>query len=381
MNYSKPIIIACKEAPERLPPVLSLLSVATKVFPEVFLVTNKTSIETKNNLERLGVKVIEGMANIREIKYSQSKIERIRSWLSFHRAFWKLSDKVGNDVFLWIATADSALAIGWKLLDRQYILGLLELYDQQKIYLKLIRSFVKNAAHVVTPEPCRSAIFRVWYDLPYTPTVLPNKPYGLDCYRRMPISDPDAKAKIDEIGTRKLLLYQARMVRMETFDIANAIMSYLGEEYVLGILGEIRDREMFARLREYYLPLIHFNYLQPPHHLTVTSHAHMGLLIYNYESLNNIFCAPNKTWEYAALSLPMLCHELPMLSEQLKYFHAGETFQSGDPKSIANKVRLIDADYENYCDGARNLYNSVDLKQIVIDILEQAYLNDALKLK
>lgn len=370
--FDRPIIIACKEAPERLPPILSLLSVVSKLCPEVYLVTNKTSAESKESLEKLGIKVIEGMPNEQDIKGPQNKVARALSWLYFHRAFWRAFNELPADSFLWVATADSALALGRRLLQHNYILGLLELYDQQKTYLMLLRQFVRKAAHVITPEPCRSAIFRVWYDLPYTPTVLPNKPYGLDCFRRMPVSDPDAKSKLGQIGDRKLLLYQARMVRMEAFDIADAIMSYLGDEYVLGILGEIRDREMYSRLREHYPELIHFNYLRPPHHLAVTSHAHIGLLIYNYESLNNIFCAPNKTWEFGALGLPMLCHELPMLSEQLKFFHAGETFKTGNPKSIAAAVRTIDANYQAYCTGAKQLYNSADLTQIVREVLLQA---------
>jgi hypothetical protein len=363
------IIVACKEAPERLPPVLSLVSVLCELGYEVFLVTNKTSVETKQSLEGMGIHVVEGIPNQREIKGLKNVWGRMKSWITFRTTFWMTHRRLAGDTYLWVATADSALAIGRNLLDHQYVLGLLELYDQQKLYLRLLRPFIKNASHVVTPEASRSAIFRSWYDLPYTPTVLPNKPYGLDCHRRMIVTNPEAKAKLEQLGDRKLILYQARMVRMETFDVAEAIKTELGDGYVLGILGEIRDKAMFCRLRAYYPELIHFNYLRPPEHLAVTSHAYIGLIVYNYESLNNIFCAPNKVWEYGAIGLPMLSNDLPMLSSQLKYFRAGETFKSGDTTSIATAIRNIERNYEVYREGAEQLFHSVDLNKIIEGVL------------
>lgn len=375
MKNSNPIIIACKEAPERLPPILSLLAVVAEMFSEVYLVTNRTSDGTRETLRKQGVTIIEACPDQVVVTGSSSALGKIRSWYSFRMAFWNLRARIGCDAFLWIATADSALAIGKRLLKERYVLGLLELYDTQKIYLSMLKPFVQHAGHTVTPEICRSAIFRVWFNLPYTPTVIPNKPVGLDVRKGMPIVNAEARRKVEAIGNRKLLLYQARMVRMEMFDIAESIKRSLGDEYVLGILGEIRDKEMFARLNEFYPALVHFDYLRPPEHLAVTSHAYIGLLIYNYESLNNIFCAPNKVWEYGAVSLPMISHELPMLSEQLRYFKAGETFSTGDPDSVTKAVRAIEGDYSAYSRGARSLYQSVDVKEMVSSVIEKCFIS------
>jgi hypothetical protein len=277
-----------------------------------------------------------------------------------------------RDCVLWIASADTAFAAGAGLLKRNYILGLLELYDRHPLHRRLLRPYVRNATCVVTPEPCRSAIFRVWYQLSHTPMVIPNRPYDVADQRRMPVEDAASREKLIALAGRKLLLYQARGVRMETFDIAEAIRLHLGDDFVLGILGAIRDKEGFERLRAVYPQVVHFDYIPAPMHLAVTRHAYIGLLIYNYESLNNIFCAPNKVWEYAALGLPMICHELPMLSEQLARFHAGATFASGDPASVANAVREIEADYEAYCAGATALFRSVDMKALVLKALQGA---------
>lgn len=369
MKILHPIVIACKESPERLPPVLALVEVMSELSDNVVLVTNKTDSAIRMHLENRGVKVVEAWPEQKTTLGPRTLTGKAWSWMVFRRVFWDTYVPIAQNSLLWISTGDSALAIGKKLLQHRYVLGLLELYDRRKRYLRALKPFITRARRVVVPEPCRAAIFRVWYQLPYTPTVLPNKPYSFAGKRNMPVPPGPALDELNRIQGRKLLLYQARMVRMEAFDVARAINDYLGDEYVLGILGQIRDHSMFTELKNLYPDLVHVDYIPPPDHLSVTSHAHIGFLIYNYESLNNVFCAPNKTWEYASLRLPMMCHELPMLSQQLEQYKAGETFRSGDPRSVAEGIRRIDDDYDAYCNGAEKLFASVNIKEIIFNTL------------
>jgi hypothetical protein len=371
VKIDRPIVIACKEAPERLPPVLTLVSILSELANDVILVTNKIGDDTRENMEEQGVRVVEGWRGLDSIMGPQTTLSKAIARRAFRHAFWKTCGPLKDEAILWIATGDSAWSIGHRLLLRRYILGLLELYDRQKWALRLLRPYIRRADCVVVPEPCRAAIFRVWYELPYTPIVLPNKPYGLTHTLNMPVIQEEARRELDRIRGRKLLLYQARSVRMEMFEVAEAISRYLGDEYVLGILGGIHDHAMFAKLKAQYPRPAYFGYAVAPGHLAVTSHAHMGVLVYNYESLNNIFCAPNKTWEYASFGLPMICNELPMLSEQFERYQAGETFQMGNAESVAEAVRTIDANYSAYCEGAARLFATVDTKQIISDVLQE----------
>ena len=48
-----------------------------------------------------------------------------------------------------------------------------------------------------------------------------------------------------------------------------------------------------------------------PQHLQVTVGCHAGVLLYAPTSLNNIYCAPNKLYEYAALELGMVLPDFP----------------------------------------------------------------------
>jgi hypothetical protein len=373
MRSDSTILVACREAPEYLPPVLSLLSILSDLGERVLLVTNFTGASTRSYLEARGIQVVEAMGEASGGWAMRSGLVKMRAWAKYKDTFWKALGEFDRPPKLWIATADTALAIGRRILKHRYVLGLLELYDRKRIYRLLLTPYIQEAAHVVTPEKTRSAIFRVWYGLEYLPSVLPNKPYGLSCYRRMPVKDPVLRAQLSQLGDRKLILYQAIRVRMDTIDVAEAIHTELGDEYVLGILGAIRDREVFSRLVSTYPDVMHFKFIPSPCHLEVTSYAHIGLLVYNYESLNNVFCAPNKVWEYGALGLPMLCNELPMLSADLAMYRAGESYTPGDRKSIAKAIRTIDGQYETYCRGSKALFDSVDSREIVQAVMERAY--------
>ena len=370
MSKKKSIIVACKESPERLPPVFSLLESLAKQHENVVLITSNTSQTSRKNIEKLGINIY--LSNERKsIKGLSNIVEKGIDWIKFRNMFWKIRHKYKDIEKIWIATGDTAIAVGSSIYKEKYYLSLLELYDTQKIYLNLLKNYAQNASHVVTPEDARSAIFRYWFGLDYTPSVLPNKPLINIKEKKLEIKDLDTKNKLKSIEGKKLLLYQARMIRMELFDVAEAIDKVLGKDYVLGIMGDIRDKKMFENLKKAHPDLLHFNYLEPPDHLAVTQRSYIGLLIYNFESLNNIFCAPNKLWEFSCFGVPMITQEFPMLGQMLDKYGAGGTFPIGDYESIARIIKNIDKNYDHHSDGSLRLYNSFDFNGKVTEILEK----------
>jgi glycosyltransferase involved in cell wall biosynthesis len=48
-----------------------------------------------------------------------------------------------------------------------------------------------------------------------------------------------------------------------------------------------------------------------PLHLQVTAGCHAGVLLYAPDSLNNVYCAPNKLYEYAAMELGLVLPDFP----------------------------------------------------------------------
>jgi len=65
----------------------------------------------------------------------------------------------------------------------------------------------------------------------------------------------------------------------------------------------------------------------------------IGLLMYPYEGLNNIYCAPNKIFEYAQAGLPIVATDQPPIAEMLRTYQIGETFgRYDDPAKLAARV-------------------------------------------
>ena len=69
----------------------------------------------------------------------------------------------------------------------------------------------------------------------------------------------------------------------------------------------------------------------------------------------------------------MLSNELPVLGLQLQQYKAGVVFETGNPKSVAEAVWKIEEEYERYQKGARELYDSIDLKDRVEQVIERIY--------
>ena len=361
----KRIIVLVKNALESLPPIMTVSQVLADLGNDVIVVCSVANEETRSAFANRGIKIYEACPGC---QISSSPMAKFFRWKRFARNAWRVIDSYDDNSLLWVGSADTALAMGKELFKRPFVFEILELYDRLKHYLVLMAPYARRARAVVVPEPCRAAIFRVWFKLGSTPFVLPNKTYGESLPRCMPVSNPDNAREMKRVANRKLVLYQSHYLRMEILDIARALKR-LGEGYVLGTMGEIQDQRISTRLRREYPELVHFSYMPAPQHLEVTSHAYIGLLIYNYESLNNVFCAPNKIWEYSALALPMLCNELPMLSQQLAYYGAGETFRTGDLTSIEEAIGEIESRYADYCDGSARLFTSVSLHERVGHIL------------
>lgn len=367
----KKIIVLLKEPIDKLPPVFNLIRILPSLGIKVTLITSNIINDYRDIFDKLYIDYIDIPNKTPLNGLITGYISKLIFWLKFRKVVKKYLDENKKSIdLIWIASGDTAIAIKTLLKDSKYILHLHELYDNDKIYLKLLKKISENAYRIVVPDASRAIIFRYWFNLKTTPFVLPNKTILSIQKRNQNIPNEANAKKITGIKNKKLILYQAKMIRMELYDIAKALLQ-LGDDYILGILGDIRDHDSVNKLKQIYPNLVQFEYMPPPYHLTVTSHAYIGLLIYNYESLNNIFCAPNKVWEYSCLGLPMLANNLPTLTSQFNYFNSGMIYEFDNITSIVDSLKKIDENYEHFCNGALNHFNSIDITQIITKILNE----------
>lgn len=295
--------------------------------------------------------------------------------LGFRRHFVKLVRSLMHDeVVVWIVGIDCLRALRGlpyhKVL--RYVVHVLELHDCFPFYRMLMRRFLPQATVVVVPEESRAFIIRSWCNLQETPVVLPNKPMAHPRNLCLELTDVKAQSAFEKIpeGAR-IVLYQGGIHKERDIRPAAKAVYCMGRPWCFVALGK-SNADFFDRVKEICPDLVHISFLRPPRHLEVTSHAHIGIATYDFSSLNNVFCAPNKIWEYAGFGIPILFNDNPSLRHTVQLHGAGKSADFSDPQEIQDSLLEIERDYNSYSEGALEMFDSVDLDQIGNEIINKA---------
>jgi glycosyltransferase involved in cell wall biosynthesis len=363
------IAVICRGDIAHLPPVLSVIQDLIELGEDVSVLSSYCSVD----LPAL-CGIDPGQCHTTRESFTppgHSILRKIAAGVSFRRAAWAMLDQAPDDCLIWVASADTAIVLGRKLTRKRYILQLHELYDRMPAIRALLAPIVKKAACVVVPERHRGAMLRSWFGLETSPLVLPNKPRLTDCERNQFLSDERAREAIKQIGTnRKLVLYQGHIGNgKDLLRVAKAIAT-LGDPWRFVVMG--RDHGLVQALRTQCPGIVHIPFICPPDHLTVTSHAHIGIVGYSFDSLNNVFCAPNKIWEYAAFGIPILGNNVPGLLDTVADKGFGLCYDSGKSDDIIRALLRLDSEYQRFSVAARAAFREIDRGRIVTEALQTA---------
>ncbi|KPK44573.1 MAG: hypothetical protein AMK72_11925 [Planctomycetes bacterium SM23_25] len=323
---------------------------------EVTCICSGCTEGTRDSLEQAGIRVIE----VRREEAPTSILAKLRHYVGFRIGAWRILDSEDEDVLLWVAKTDTAMALGRRLRKRRYVLVLYELHDRFPLYQRAIRFYAPRARRVIVPEACRAAILRYWHGLARTPFVLPNRPLDHPRQRNLVISDEGARKILASVSPgQKIVLYQGSLAADRDLIPIACALQRAGAPYRFVVMG--RDREgRIGQLRRFCPNLVHIPWVVPPAHLEVTSHASVGIAAYAYDALNSIFCAPNKIWEYTGFGIPMLCQDVPGLRFTVGASGAGVCVSLAVANEIVEGLLRIDRDYEDYSRRASEFYESVD---------------------
>jgi glycosyltransferase involved in cell wall biosynthesis len=345
------------------PPLLSLAVALSTDGRRVLFAPSLCDDATVAYLESRGVTVQQLQPGISHPKHVFGKLQY---WLQFRQRAWQLIAGHPETELLWIGSADTALALGRALQSRNYVLHLRELYDTVPYYQRHLREYARRAQVVVVPESTRAAIYRSWYGLERTPCVLPNKPLEHPRDRRLPIGDARARALLAGIpaGTR-IVMYQGIIHADRDLRPVGKAVQALGAGWKFVVVGE--DQGFLPDLLAACPQTLHVPFVPPPYHLEVASHADIGVLAYTFENLNNVFCAPNKVWEYAGFGMPMLGNDVPGLG-LLPQFHAGLCVDFSNPPAIRTALEQLIQNRDGYATGSATLFDDFDLRDIVREI-------------
>jgi glycosyltransferase involved in cell wall biosynthesis len=357
------IALILKDNLNRRPPVLSVCHHLVDLGHLLTIITGGISDSTRKELEKRGIVIAHYNDNS---IYRVHVIGKIIMWLRFRSEVMRILRKTDLD-YVWVGSADAALAMGKRLFNYKYILQIQELYDLDFFYRKRLGKFMRHAQKVFVPEETRAHVFRAWYQLDETPVIMPNKPYNHPRRRGMGITDPLAKQAFEKIPKgSKIVFYQGGISdRRDLKPIAKAIEE-LGVPWVLAVQSPIDknhySNDFFKNYKFYFIP-----YIVAPKHLEVTSNVDIGLVTYSHVSMNNEFCAPNKIWEYSGFGLPMIANDVKGLVDTVGRYGAGVCLNLAHSSTEDIKEALLELDChsEKYRQNCLTLYDSVDNKELI----------------
>lgn len=349
----------------KLPPFLTIIDSLKDEFTIKIL-----CYESENNLSKLQALYISddvsfinsGNRNVGTRTLSLRIKEKLSRLLKIETTFHnKVKQALHTKDFdkLWIIHENTLFEIRDLLTGIRYTFSMYELNDARIGFLNKISNAIKSADEIVVAEFNRASILRTWMNLPKTPTVLPNKP----------LKHPhDRFIKLNEdyglYGT-KVILYQGHIQKNRKIDtICEAISNMNG--YTLVLMGNKTD--YCDELQHQYPKIKFIDFVNPPDHLNITSHAYIGIVKYDYVDLNSIFCAPNKTFEYAGFGIPMIANNIPGLINSVGKYNAAECIETDDVEGIRRAILKIDSNYDSYSQGSLNFFNSINVKSLIMNI-------------
>ena len=284
---------------------------------------------------------------------------RLKNVYLFKKRVKQDLDSLKYDI-LWIIHECTAVALRDVLKGRNYILSCYEFRDINEPQLhKPLISLCKNAKVNVVCEFNRAWISRNSFGLKKTPFVLPNKPF----------KHPQRRGLENELlnpTTEKVILYQGIITRERNLDgMCQAISSLNG--FKLLFMGKKTD--YYEELKAKYPNIEYIGFVKSPKHLNVTSNAYIGLVTYEPQDINCIYCAPNKIWEYAGFGIPMIANNIPGLVYTVGASGCGICTDTDSVDAIVKAVKEIDEHYDEYSRNAIKFNESCDIQNIIAQII------------
>ena len=356
----KNILFICKGPLDKAVPIISIAQAFTSEGNDVEIICGNISDELKEELIKAGLKILSLDLDEPGSNNLLSQIcGKIYHWLTFRQKTKRILAEKSPD-FLYLATADTAIALRGLYSKYKYILHLRELYDKQPHYMKLLRKPAQQAYAVAVPEENRAYLYYNYLDLKKIPTVIPNKPFYHPRHARMDIEFLDPKIQ-HEIRSKKNIIYQGP-IHIERNLTALIKASVIIEDYNIILMG--KDFGLIDAYRKINPNVIHIPFVRPPLHLNITSWAHIGVITYDFNSLNTIYCAPNKIWEFTGFNVPILGNLNPGIKYTIGQAGAGVIVDFEDEEAIIKGIRSIEENYGQIQDHAKAFYDTITADRI-----------------
>lgn len=358
------IIVINKELFHDRPPVISSLLALSDLGHDVTLLTVGIDEHWSKELQNRNISI----KIFPDLKKRTFFIIKIYEYYRFKKSVSTYLNSIDtSNVLLWVIGGTTICALGDALLSYNYVLQIQELHENDILLGKCFQKILPKAKAIFVNEYNRACIYQVKYGLKKRPFIIPNKPYFIDKVDVTKLRDYIEDDILTKLREKRVVLFQGQIVSYRNLSPYIKAAKDIGG-YQIVLLGR-HYGDMLERYKKIDPSLIHINRIPAPTYLAVTQLAHICLITYDCSQLNNIFCAPNKTFEYGAYSKPMIGNDIPGL-KSIEEFGAGILVDESDIEDIKNAFIKIEADYEKYSNGAYEMYNSVDNKTTIKNVLK-----------
>lgn len=298
---------------------------------------------------------------------NNSKLEKLLSWIKFRISLSKELKGYSEDTYFWFGTAESILPMKGKLKNKKYIVSLLELLDDNKRKVKLLKNIARNAQAVTVCEETRAYIMQNWWGLKKLPYIFPNKPYNQITDKMHKPSIKETEDVIKKIKGKNVILYQGIIQNTEELTEIAKALNEIKSNYILLLMG-IDKYNNFNKIKKIYNNTEYVSYIPAPYHLEITSYAKIGITFYRADSLNKVFCAPNKIYEYSSFGTPIIANNIPGLKNTIGSFGAAECIEM-NKSNVINAIKQIENDYERYSNNAKKFFESTNNVETMKELL------------
>lgn len=363
----KKILFICKGTLDKAIPIISIAQAFYAGGHNVEVVCGNISSLLKEELKAAGLSILSlNLVDPENGIQTGNVFEKLYKWAMFRWKTKRILTKKTPDL-LYLATADTAIALRGLFSNFKYVLHLRELYDELPHYMKLLRKPSQQAHRVVVPEENRAYLYYHFLNLKKIPTVIPNKPFNHPRQVKMNIEFLDSNLQ-SRIAERKNILYQGPIHAERNLGKLIEASAML-KDYNVILMGQ--DYGWIDAYSKINPNIIYIPFIGPPLHLNITSWAHIGVITYDFHSLNTIYCAPNKIWEFTGFKIPILGNRNPGLLYTIGAARAGIIVDFEDKKAILDGIQTIEDNYDKIQDNAYAFYNSVEPNQIVQKVVDE----------
>jgi glycosyltransferase involved in cell wall biosynthesis len=225
---------------------------------------------------------------------------------------------------------------------------------QIRAYRRIERRILERADVVFTANEERAEIMADMYGTSRPMIPLLNVPSRS---KMGDLPNPAAVAARAELGCERLLIYQGGLADGRGLETVVAALEELPESYHLAVMGPgepagLLKAAMSAsslRDRVHLWPAV-----TPDEVIGWAAVADAGIVSYLPNGLNNVYCAPNKLYDYVGAGIGVIAADLPPLRKIVEQHAIGTLFKPGDASSVVLAANALLGDEDTLSEARAN---------------------------